>query len=220
MSSFTVNEYPTLSQLTNTTKGLYNHGHDRTQVMELDIPLPDLFGLEGLDYGTAAFDVGFSALSGDETIGSPTAAFAEISDLFAFPDAQVNDIKSSSTVSLPIARKIGYASVQQTRNSSPTLSSISSLNGSFVDSVGSPVYSNSAPTTKTSASSQVADSVPGAKKASVKRERNRLAAERCRARKLQLISSLQIECDALKAERESLVRENLLLRELLSKLPK
>ncbi len=41
-----------------------------------------------------------------------------------------------------------------------------------------------------------------------KRERNRLAAERCRQRRLDLISQLQLECDQLKREREQLLAEN------------
>ena len=41
-----------------------------------------------------------------------------------------------------------------------------------------------------------------------KRERNRLAAERCRQRKTDLISTLQKECDDLRIERERLLAEN------------
>lgn len=50
----------------------------------------------------------------------------------------------------------------------------------------------------------------------MKRERNRLAAERCRARKVNMIDSLREECDKLKAERNSLIQENMRLRSLLS----
>jgi len=41
-----------------------------------------------------------------------------------------------------------------------------------------------------------------------KREKNRLAAERCRQRKANLIESLQVECDQLRLEREKLLAEN------------
>lgn len=50
----------------------------------------------------------------------------------------------------------------------------------------------------------------------MKRERNRLAAERCRARKIGMIDSLREECDKLKTERNSLMQENMRLRSLLS----
>lgn len=41
-----------------------------------------------------------------------------------------------------------------------------------------------------------------------KRERNRIAAEKCRLKKVELIASLQRECSQLKAERERLVQDN------------
>lgn len=41
-----------------------------------------------------------------------------------------------------------------------------------------------------------------------KRERNRLAAERCRQRKADLIGSLQKECEELKRQKERLLEEN------------
>ena len=41
-----------------------------------------------------------------------------------------------------------------------------------------------------------------------KRERNRLAAERCRQRKADLIGTLQKECDELRLERERLLADN------------
>jgi hypothetical protein len=41
-----------------------------------------------------------------------------------------------------------------------------------------------------------------------KRERNRLAAERCRQKKTALIETLQQECDQLRAEKEKLLEEN------------
>lgn len=53
-------------------------------------------------------------------------------------------------------------------------------------------------------------------KLAIKRERNRQAAERCRARRVNLIANLQAECEQLKADRERLIRENRLLMEALS----
>ncbi len=41
-----------------------------------------------------------------------------------------------------------------------------------------------------------------------RRERNRKAAERCRARRMHLIADLQEECAKLRAERHSLIQEN------------
>lgn len=49
----------------------------------------------------------------------------------------------------------------------------------------------------------------------LKRERNRLAAERCRARKSTLISSLQDQCNRLRQERDHLISENHRLKSLL-----
>lgn len=40
-----------------------------------------------------------------------------------------------------------------------------------------------------------------------RRERNRLAAERCRQKKMETISILQLECESLRAEREALLAE-------------
>lgn len=54
-------------------------------------------------------------------------------------------------------------------------------------------------------------------KVSEKRERNRLAAERCRARRVQLISALQSECDELRSERDNLQRENRILLDMLAR---
>ncbi|PJF18378.1 hypothetical protein PSACC_01810 [Paramicrosporidium saccamoebae] len=45
----------------------------------------------------------------------------------------------------------------------------------------------------------------------MKRERNRLAAERCRAKRSNLISALQSEVEALRADRERLQQENKIL---------
>lgn len=53
-------------------------------------------------------------------------------------------------------------------------------------------------------------------KLAVKRERNRQAAERCRARRVNLITSLRAECEQLRADRERLIKENRLLMEALS----
>lgn len=55
----------------------------------------------------------------------------------------------------------------------------------------------------------------GGDKAQVKRERNRLAAERCRARKLNMISSLQEQCSRLRQERDQLMLENQRLKGIL-----
>jgi hypothetical protein len=49
-----------------------------------------------------------------------------------------------------------------------------------------------------------------------KRERNRQAAERCRARKMGLIQGLQSEVDSLQAERDQLRQQNRQLLELLA----
>ena len=48
-----------------------------------------------------------------------------------------------------------------------------------------------------------------------KRERNRLAAERCRQKKAALIETLQQECDQLRVEKEKLLEENRKLLEAL-----
>lgn len=56
----------------------------------------------------------------------------------------------------------------------------------------------------------------GEHKLAIKRERNRQAAERCRARRVNLIVSLQAECEQLRTERERLVKENRALMEALS----
>ena len=44
--------------------------------------------------------------------------------------------------------------------------------------------------------------------ASRRRERNRLAAERCRQRKTGLIETLQKECDELRRQKDQLLKEN------------
>lgn len=66
---------------------------------------------------------------------------------------------------------------------------------------------------ETSGSRQTRKSDP----VTARRERNRLAAERCRARKSTLITSLQAECELLRRERDKLKSENQVLMELLSK---
>lgn len=56
-------------------------------------------------------------------------------------------------------------------------------------------------------------------KLALKRERNRLAAERCRTRRLETISALQTECDSLRAEIDRLRAENSSLREYVLRKP-
>lgn len=61
--------------------------------------------------------------------------------------------------------------------------------------------------------SRVAVTVPTSRSmpldpAARRRERNRLAAERCRQRKTGLIESLQKECDDLRRQKEQLLKEN------------
>lgn len=65
----------------------------------------------------------------------------------------------------------------------------------------------------TSSSAYSAVTVPAAKSmpldpAARRRERNRLAAERCRQRKTGLIETLQKECDELRQQKDQLLREN------------
>lgn len=49
-----------------------------------------------------------------------------------------------------------------------------------------------------------------------KREKNRLAAEKCRNKKFELISSLQQECDELRARQERILSENKILIDALT----
>ena len=51
----------------------------------------------------------------------------------------------------------------------------------------------------------------------IRREKNRLAAERCRARKSNLIMTLQAECDQLRCERDRLRAENQVFLDLLTR---
>lgn len=52
-------------------------------------------------------------------------------------------------------------------------------------------------------------------KSNSRKERNRLAAERCRNRRSQMMSNLQMECDKLRQERDKLLRENGMLLEII-----
>lgn len=75
-----------------------------------------------------------------------------------------------------------------------------------------PVYSNSAPKTSLSRKRQHEDESMASK-----RERNRLAAERCRAKRASLISALQSEVDKLKQEKERLQLENKVLLDTIAR---
>lgn len=81
--------------------------------------------------------------------------------------------------------------------------------------VGTVGSSSSASSAIPSASPPTSYSSGHVDKAQAKRERNRLAAERCRARKLNMISSLQEQCSRLRQERDQLMLENQRLRGIL-----
>lgn len=169
--------------------------------VDLDIPMPALFDMDDLlDFDSNSSSAGEGSLSLESSVkGSTPPTYEDVMDFFI-------DHDSSSALSDTATREFFP--------SSPTLST---------SSAGSPVMSQTSfgsgsPLTlgrKTSTAPS-----HGVDKALTKRERNRLAAERCRARKANLINSLQSECDGLRAEREALLRENQILRELLSKLPR
>jgi hypothetical protein len=80
----------------------------------------------------------------------------------------------------------------------------------FVSSIGTG-NSKGRPRKQDPPSALVTD--PVAKKSVARREQNRVAAERCRQKKLDLISSLQLECEALRRERDNLQAELIRLKQ-------
>jgi hypothetical protein len=94
--------------------------------------------------------------------------------------------------------------------SQPLYSFCSEAKSSFVSSIG---HGNGKgrPRKKDMSNSLILDS--SAKKNLARREQNRIAAERCRQKKIDLISSLQRECEDLRRERDLLQSELSLLRQ-------
>lgn len=102
---------------------------------------------------------------------------------------------------------VGLASVTSRESQHAQFASAAALYRSMTKAVScaaAPAAPAAPPSCQPTGSSSGASLDP----ASRKRERNRLAAERCRQRKTDLIDTLQKECEELRVEREKLLLEN------------
>lgn len=166
--------------------------------MLLGMPLPELFGSQLLDMPLLQGGGEFVL----EDLGSDTASqggtvVEEILDFFVDPSNPSKLLMSRSG-----AGAASFCSLPMSAASSQSISSSRSLSA----------CAPAAPVVRKRPLQPCED-----EKVSLKRERNRLAAERCRARRVQLISALQAECDDLRVERDRLQRENKMLLDMLAK---
>lgn len=175
-------------------------------------PERDVLAMDDLMSMPLGFDDAFDCLFGrGDAIAIPGRANCEVSPSPSFPAPAASSFPAASP--FPTASPFpSFGFKEEYRIGSPS--------DSFDDdaSLDESSLSSKRPRTSYSSSSASFQSAYAAAPAapaelcrdpvSRKRERNRLAAERCRQRKADLIGSLQKECEELRRQRERLLEEN------------
>lgn len=172
--------------------------------------LPNLFG-NHLD-----LPINYDSFAGDKSeelvldIGDicEPVVFEQVIDLFMeTPSTQRIIIPPPSPSSSAVTSSSSINAATSRSSPALSISSSTTFNPSMPSAIGKRAKSPSDGLERTQGESREA----------IKRERNRQAAERCRARKVILITKLQEECEKLRAEKLLLLQQNQQLLEALSR---
>lgn len=195
-------QYSTATTITATKSRL--DGQSSSSYFFMDMP-----SLEKVDAG--GYSTGFADDLLVQSTSAASAGYDDFASLFGYDPFDASSLSFSGTSPDPVVDAVSLGE-----------SSFSTESSYLQQSMVMPKEEPRIPSSRSSSTVSLPMRAAVTKDSSApscKRERNRLAAERCRQRKAQLIDSLQKECDELKAERERLLAENARLMQALGIFP-